>query len=52
MKTQSAHYLRGLTAAFDSRHLHGMDTVTLTRNDVAFKESTSAQRVDVVPYSQ
>lgn len=52
MKTQSAHYLCGLTAEFDARHLHGMDTVRLTRNDVAFIESTNVLRVDVVPYSQ
>lgn len=52
MKTQSAHYLRGLTAAFDLHHLHGMDIVRLTRNDVAFNESTNILQVDFVPYSQ
>lgn len=52
MKTQSGRYLRCLTAEFDARHLHGMDTVRLTRNDVAFNKSTNVPRVDVVPYSQ
>lgn len=52
MKTQSARDRRGLTAAFDARQLHGMDTVRLTRNDVASNESTNVLRVDVVPYSQ